>query len=111
MSLGMQLTLPNISHQIPEHGPASILSRLMSLQNICTLPQIFKHIIYHKKLQTPQKHKKECSVPLCSADQYFIYSSMYPTAANPSDCKISYTMSEKPFHDWGEYGSPSTAFT
>jgi hypothetical protein len=50
-------------------------------------------------------------VPLYPADQYFIYSSIYGIASNPSEFKISYTMSKKPFHDWGEYGSPFTAFT
>jgi len=49
-------------------------------------------------------------VPLYPADQYFIYSSIYGIASNPSQFKISYIMSEKPFHDWGEYGSPFTAF-
>jgi len=42
MSLGMQLTLPNISQQVPEHAPASFLSRWTSLQNIWTLPLFFK---------------------------------------------------------------------
>ena len=29
----------------------------------------------------------------------------------PVNLKYLYTISEKPFHDWGKYGSPFTAFT
>jgi len=50
-------------------------------------------------------------MPLYPADQYFIYSCMYDISSNPSEFKISHTTSEKPFHDWGKYGSPFTAFT
>jgi hypothetical protein len=50
-------------------------------------------------------------VPLYDADQYFIYSSIYDRPRNSSEFKISYTISEKPFHDCGKYGSPFTAFT
>ena len=112
MSLGMQLMLPNVSQQVPEHAPASVLSRLTSLQNIWTLPQFLSISSIIKNCKAYKKHKKEHWMPpVYSADRYFIHSSIYDRSSKVSEFKISYTMSEKPPHAWGEYGSRFTAFT
>jgi hypothetical protein len=84
-------------------------SSLSEISELCLNFLSISSII--QKCKAYKKCKKEHRVPLYPAEQYFIYSSMYDISSNPNEFKISSTMSEKPFHDWGEYGSPFTAFT